>query len=54
MELVGFASIGILVVIQIALFSFGYGKLKQKVDDHCRRLDRIEKLVNNSFRETKS
>ena len=39
MEITGFVSIGVLVVIQIALFSYGYGKLNGKVASIDRRLN---------------
>ena len=43
------ASIGImgLVVVNIAVAAYGYGKLNQKVDDQGRRLDRLEKRLNS-------
>jgi hypothetical protein len=36
-----------LVVLNIIIVAFGYGKLTQKVDDHGRRLGRIESLIIN-------
>jgi len=44
--LIGFLSIAVLVIIQIAMFSFGYGKLSQKVNDACRRIGKLEEKVN--------
>ena len=31
MELMGFLSLGILILLQITIFAFGYGKLSEKV-----------------------
>ena len=42
----GSASIVVLVVANIAAVAFSYGKLSQKVNDLCRRIDRVEKAVN--------
>jgi len=36
---IGFASIGILVIIQIGLFAYGYGKLSQMVTNNTKRID---------------
>ncbi len=36
-----------LVIVNIIIVAFGYGKLTQKVDDHSRRLGRIEDLIIN-------
>ena len=51
-ELAGFIGIGILVVIQIAFFAFGYGKLNGKVssidkrlNDLSHRFDQVEDRV---------
>ncbi len=52
MDIAGFVSIGVLIIIQICLFAFGYGKLSQNVSDIntrmnnlCDRLDRIDHRV---------
>jgi len=49
---VGFIGLGIMVVIQIALFAYGYGKLNDKVgnidkrlNDLSHRFDRVEDRV---------
>lgn len=34
--------IGALVVINIVAVAYGYGKTTQKLNDLCRRMDRIE------------
>jgi hypothetical protein len=53
MEIVGFISISILIIIQIATFAFYFGKLNGKVDsidkrlnDLSHRFDRIEERVH--------
>ncbi len=43
----GTAAVIILVVINIAGVAYSYGKLSQKVSDLCRRLERVEKVINN-------
>lgn len=35
----------VLIVINIAIAAFGYGKLWQKVDGFCKRMDKVEKQV---------
>ena len=37
----------VLVVINIAGVAYSYGKLSQKVSDLCRRLERVEKVINS-------
>ena len=44
--ILGLLGIGILVIINIAMVAFSYGKLSQKVSDTCRRIDRLEKIIN--------
>ena len=46
-SIAGFVSIGVLVIINIGSFAYGYGKLNQKVNDHSERLTRIENALNN-------
>jgi len=48
----GFITIILLVLIQIALFAYGYGKISQKVTDiskvvdkNVERLEKLESLV---------
>lgn len=36
-----------LVVVNVGLIAFSYGRLSQKVSDACKRLDRIEKAINS-------
>ena len=48
MELYGFVSIGLMVLVQIIIFAFGYGKISQKVSDLCKRVEGLEKKVNNT------
>ena len=52
MELAGFTSIGILVIIQITYFAYSFGKLNGKVasidkrlNDLTHRYDRIEERL---------
>lgn len=35
-----------LVVVNIALVAFSYGRLSQKVSDLCRRVNRVEAIIN--------
>ena len=44
--LFGFISIAVLVIINIAIVAYGYGKLSQKVNDACRRIGRLELIAN--------
>ena len=37
-----------LVVVNIALAAYSYGRLSQKVNDLCRRMDRVERIINNT------
>jgi len=48
MELYGFVGIGLMVLMQIIMFAFGYGKISQKVSDLCKRVEGLEKKVNNT------
>lgn len=38
--------IGMLVIINIVAVAYSYGKLSQKVNDFCQRVDRLEKIEN--------
>ena len=44
--LVGFASLGFLAMVNISVFAYSYGKLNQRVADLCRRIGRIEDILN--------
>lgn len=46
----------ILIITNIAVAAYGYGKLHQKVSDVYRRIERLEKLINgiNGCGETDS
>jgi len=53
MELIGFLSLGVLVVIQIAYFAYTFGKLNGKVasidrrlNDLTHRYDRMEERIH--------
>ena len=48
MEFFGFVGIGLMVLVQIVMFAFGYGKISQKVSDLCKRVEGLEKKVNNT------
>lgn len=45
--IIGFTTIGVLIVGNITVVAYTYGQLKQKVDDNRERLSRLEKLWNN-------
>ena len=54
MEVAGFISVGMLVVIQIAYFAYTFGKIDGRVqsidkrfNDLSHRLDRIEERIHN-------
>ncbi len=38
-------TVGALVIINIIIAAYGYGKLNQKVSDFCRRLEKVEGRV---------
>jgi len=44
------ATIGVmgLIVVNIAAVAYSYGMLSQKVKDICRRMDRVERIINNT------
>ena len=44
--LAGFLSIGFLVLLNIAIVAFTYGRLSQKVDNNGNRITRLEKIQN--------
>lgn len=39
---VGFVSIGVVVVVNLVVSAYHYGRLNQTVIDLCKRVDRIE------------
>lgn len=45
--LAGMMTIAALVVIQIGMFAYGYGKLRQKVDDLCKKVEDNTSRINN-------
>jgi hypothetical protein len=47
MEVTGFISIGILVIIQIATFAFYFGKLNGKVDSNGKIIDSVDGRLND-------
>ncbi len=46
MELLSTATL-IVVVLNLIAFAFTYGKLSQKVDDACKRLESLERRITN-------
>ena len=42
-----FISVGSLIIVQIGVFLYGYGKLSQKVDDLCKRVDKVDQRLNH-------
>ena len=46
--LLSFIGIALLVVINITAVAFSYGRISQKVNDLCRRVDRIERIINHT------
>ena len=42
----GFATIGVLVVGNAVYVAYSFGKVKQKVDDLCGRITRLEESQN--------
>ena len=45
MDVIGFISIGLLVVVQITAFAYYYGKLTQKVSDIDKRLNDMSHCI---------
>lgn len=43
----GYIAVIVLIVTNIGLVAFSYGKLTQKVKDLCRRVDKLERSVNS-------
>lgn len=41
--------IGFLTVVNVAVVSYSYGKMSQKVLDLCNRVKRLEELVNGKL-----
>ena len=39
--------VSVLVIINIVMVAFTYGKLTERVLDHERRIGRLEKIVDN-------
>jgi len=39
--LIGFVSLGILIIIQIVMYAYGYGKLSQNVTNIDKRVDAL-------------
>ena len=44
-NVIGFFSLGFLVVINIILVAYSYGKMTQGLGDLCRRVENLEKRV---------
>jgi len=42
---VGFISLGFLIIIQIGLFAFGYGKLANKAENNYHNIGKLENKV---------
>ena len=51
--LLGFIGIGLIGVANIATVAFVFGKIKQKVDDLCVRVERLEDVQNSKDRDTR-
>ena len=39
--------VAVLVIINIVMVAFTYGKLTERVIDHDRRIERLEGILNN-------
>ena len=50
----GFLSIGLLMLGNLVGMAFTYGKLTQMVSDLARRVDRLDRIVNNIPKEDKT
>jgi hypothetical protein len=46
--LLSFIGIALLVVINITAVAFSYGRIRQKVNDLCHRVDRVERIINHT------
>jgi len=49
--IIGFSSIGLLVIFQIVFFAIGYGKLSQKVDGHTKAINGNESDNRETHKE---
>ena len=43
---IGFISLGILIIINLLVVSFSYGRISQSVTDLNHRVERLEKLYD--------
>ena len=44
----GFISIGVVLVLNLTVVAYSYGQHTQKLNDLCRRVGRIESLLNST------
>ena len=51
--LAGFIVIGLIGVINLATVAFVFGRIKEKVDDLCKRVERLELIQNGKDRDTR-
>lgn len=49
----GFVSIGVLMVGNMVVVAYSYGKVKQRVEDLCGRVTRLEDAYNNRTKRKK-
>lgn len=42
-----FIGVGVFTIVNVIVVAFSYGKLTQKVNDLCGRMERVEKLINS-------
>lgn len=50
----GFTSIGLLIICNMIVVAYSYGKVKQKVDGLCQRVGRLEDAVYDNAKKEKS
>lgn len=45
-DAIGFVSIGVLLLCNLTLAAYSFGKLSQRVSDLSRRVERLEHILN--------
>ena len=51
--LLGFIGVGLIGIANIATVAFVFGRIRQKVDDLCNRVERLEDIQNSKDRDAR-
>ncbi len=51
--LLGFIGVGLIGIANIATVAFVFGRIRQKVDDLCNRVERLEGIHNSIDRDAR-